>query len=157
MESRRHSLDSQVSVQIAEVTATRKAAATPMPAKVGGTGVRGKKTRNRHHRREFRRTRSSRVGPLIVRRGSTTSQESQLGAQVLYPQDIFKFLSCDNRASKISPSEYHFNKAKGNPSSMDVVLHIISNQPIIKKSPGKKKCRGIDIMKIGIKRDDRSY
>ncbi|XP_069696692.1 protein smoothened isoform X2 [Periplaneta americana] len=85
VESRRHSLDSQVSVQIAEVTATRKAAATPMPAASTATvsGGRGRKTRSRRQRREFGRIRSSRVGPLLIRRGSTTSQESQLGAQIL--------------------------------------------------------------------------
>ncbi|KAJ9592920.1 hypothetical protein L9F63_015425, partial [Diploptera punctata] len=86
VESRRHSLDSQVSVQIAEVTATRKAAATPMPASSAansGVRVRGRKPRTRRHRREFGRTRSTKVGPLFVRRGSTTSQESQLGAQIL--------------------------------------------------------------------------
>jgi smoothened protein len=84
VESRRHSLDSQVSVQIAEVTATRKAVATPMPTAASAmvSGGRGRKARNRRHRREFGRVRNSRVGPLFVRRGSTTSQESQLGAQV---------------------------------------------------------------------------
>ncbi|KAJ4447540.1 hypothetical protein ANN_09547 [Periplaneta americana] len=84
VESRRHSLDSQVSVQIAEVTA-RTAAATPMPAASTATvsGGRGRKTRSRRQRREFGRIRSSRVGPLLIRRGSTTSQESQLGAQIL--------------------------------------------------------------------------
>lgn len=84
MESRRHSLDSQVSVQIAEVTARRKAAATPMPTMAAATasGGRGRKTRNRKNRREFGRGRNCRVGPVFVRRGSTTSQESQLGAQV---------------------------------------------------------------------------
>lgn len=84
MESRRHSLDSQVSVQIAEMTATRKAAATPMPTTATTTVShgRGRNARNRRHRREFGRSRNSRVGPLFVRRGSTTSQESQLGAQV---------------------------------------------------------------------------
>lgn len=83
MESRRHSLDSQVSVQIAEMTATRKAAATPMPrASAAVSGGRGRKARNRRQRREFGRSRNSRVGPLFVRKGSTTSQESQLGTQV---------------------------------------------------------------------------
>jgi len=84
VESRRHSLDSQVSVQIAEVTARRKAAATPMPTTAAATasGGRGRKTRNRKNRREFGRGRNCRVGPVFVRRGSTTSQESQLGAQV---------------------------------------------------------------------------
>lgn len=84
MESRRHSLDSQVSVQIAEVTATRKAAATPMPTAAAATASvgRGRKTRNRKNRREFGRGRNCRVGPVFVRRGSTSSQESQLGAQV---------------------------------------------------------------------------
>jgi hypothetical protein len=84
VESCRHSLDSQVSVQIAEMTATRKAAATPMPTVAATTvsGGRGRKPRNRRHRREFGHSRNSRVGPLFVRRGSTTSQESQLGAQV---------------------------------------------------------------------------
>ncbi|PSN54909.1 hypothetical protein C0J52_01651 [Blattella germanica] len=84
VESRRHSLDSQVSVQIAEVTATRKAAATPIPttATASTSGVRGRKTRVRRHRREYNRVRKCRVGP-IARRGSDSSQESQLGAQIL--------------------------------------------------------------------------
>jgi hypothetical protein len=65
------------------VTATRKAVATPMPrASATVSGGRGRKTRNRRQRREFGRSRNSRVGPLFVRKGSTTSQESQLGAQV---------------------------------------------------------------------------
>ncbi|XP_066992573.2 protein smoothened isoform X2 [Anabrus simplex] len=80
VESRRHSLDSQVSVQIAEVTATRKAGATPLPAT---QSVRCRQTRNRRRRRDFARYRSCRVGPLFSRRGSSTSQESQLGAQIL--------------------------------------------------------------------------
>jgi hypothetical protein len=72
-----------VSVQIAEVTATRKAAATPMPtAATTASGGRGRKTRSRKNRREFGRGRNVRVGPVFVHRGSTTSQESQLGAQV---------------------------------------------------------------------------
>jgi hypothetical protein len=48
------------------------------------SGGRSRKTRNRRQRREFGRSRNSRVGPLFVRKGSTTSQESQLGTQVSY-------------------------------------------------------------------------
>lgn len=60
VESRRHSLDSAVSVQVAEVTKTVRKA-------------RRDKVRNR------RRRRSRHVGS---RRGSSTSQESQMDAQV---------------------------------------------------------------------------
>ncbi|XP_043253743.1 protein smoothened [Colletes gigas] len=69
VESRRNSLDSQISVQIAELKTTRKVAST-------SRGRRGKR------RRDFGKSRSGKVGPLF-RRGSTTSQESQLGAQIL--------------------------------------------------------------------------
>ncbi|XP_006616295.1 protein smoothened [Apis dorsata] len=69
VESRRNSLDSQISVQIAELKTTRKVASS-------SRGRRGKR------RRDFGKSRSSKVGPLF-RRGSTTSQESQLGAQIL--------------------------------------------------------------------------
>lgn len=69
VESRRNSLDSQISVQIAELKTTRKVASS-------SRGRRGKR------RRDFGKSRSGKVGPLF-RRGSTTSQESQLGAQIL--------------------------------------------------------------------------
>ncbi|XP_049856044.1 smoothened homolog [Schistocerca gregaria] len=81
VESRRHSLDSQVSVQIAEVTATRKTRATPLPT-VNVT--RGRTHRSKRRRRDFTRCRvGTRMGPLVVRKGSSSSQESQLGAQIL--------------------------------------------------------------------------
>ncbi|XP_034947663.1 protein smoothened [Chelonus insularis] len=71
VQSRRNSLDSQISVQISEVKATRKVASSS-----GARSRRGKR------RRDFGKSRSTKVGPLF-RRGSTTSQESQLGAQIL--------------------------------------------------------------------------
>lgn len=75
VESRRNSLDSQISVQIAELKTTRKVASSTLPG--NSRGRRGKR-----RRRDFGKTRSGKVGPLF-RRGSTTSQESQLGAQIL--------------------------------------------------------------------------
>ncbi|XP_015173735.1 PREDICTED: protein smoothened isoform X1 [Polistes dominula] len=69
VESRRNSLDSQISVQIAELKTTRKVAGS----------ARGRRVKRR---RDFAKSRSSKVGPLF-RRGSSTSQESQLGAQIL--------------------------------------------------------------------------
>ncbi|CAG2056232.1 unnamed protein product, partial [Timema podura] len=81
VESRRHSLDSQVSVQIAEVTATRKTAATPVPS-LGS--VRSTRFRTKRRRREFCRHRSAKVAPgPTSNKSSSTSQESQLGAQIL--------------------------------------------------------------------------
>lgn len=68
VESRRNSIDSQISVQYAEVKATRKHP--------------GPRSRRAKRRRDFGKSRSSKVGPLF-RRGSTTSQESQLGGQIL--------------------------------------------------------------------------
>ncbi|XP_066597642.1 protein smoothened [Prorops nasuta] len=73
VESRRNSLDSQISVQIAELKTTRKVASSTMP---------GSRARRAKRRRDFGKSRSGKVGPLF-RRGSTTSQESQLGAQIL--------------------------------------------------------------------------
>lgn len=70
VESRRHSLDSQISVQIAELTATRKTSATPRPH--AGSSRRSSKRR----RREYGR------GRRYQRRGSSTSQDSQMGMQV---------------------------------------------------------------------------
>ncbi|XP_029176490.1 protein smoothened isoform X2 [Nylanderia fulva] len=67
MESRRNSLDSQISVQIAQMKTTRKVA----------NRSRGRRGKNR---REFAKSRSSKIDPLS-RRGSTTSQDSQLMAQ----------------------------------------------------------------------------
>lgn len=64
MESRRNSLDSQISVQIAQVKTTRKVAGR-------SRGRRGKS------RRDFGKSRSGKADP-ISRRGSTTSQDSQL-------------------------------------------------------------------------------
>nr|CAD7199887.1 unnamed protein product [Timema douglasi] len=81
VESRRHSLDSQVSVQIAEVTATRKTAATPVPS-LGS--VRSTRFRTKRRRREFGRHRSAKVAPgPTPNKSSSTSQENQLGAQIL--------------------------------------------------------------------------
>ncbi|XP_072744512.1 protein smoothened isoform X1 [Anoplolepis gracilipes] len=68
MESRRNSLDSQISVQIAQVKTTRKVASR-------SRGRRGK------NRRDFGKSRSSKIDPLS-RRGSTTSQDSQLMTQI---------------------------------------------------------------------------
>jgi len=68
MESRRNSLDSQISVQIAQVKTTRKVAGR-------SRGRRGK------NRRDFGKSRSSKIDPLS-RRGSTTSQDSQLMTQI---------------------------------------------------------------------------
>ncbi|XP_011168760.2 protein smoothened isoform X2 [Solenopsis invicta] len=68
MESRRNSLDSQISVQIAQVKTTRKVASR-------SRGRRGK------IRRDFGKSRSAKIDPLS-RRGSTTSQDSQLMTQV---------------------------------------------------------------------------
>ncbi|XP_011634668.1 LOW QUALITY PROTEIN: protein smoothened, partial [Pogonomyrmex barbatus] len=68
MESRRNSLDSQISVQIAQVKTTRKVASR-------SRGRRGKS------RRDFGKSRSAKIDPLS-RRGSTTSQDSQLMTQV---------------------------------------------------------------------------
>ncbi|XP_012278979.1 protein smoothened [Orussus abietinus] len=75
VESRRNSLDSQISVQIAELKTTRKVASSTLP---GGS----RRCRRGKRRRDFGKSRSGKVGPLF-RRGSTTSQESQLGAQIL--------------------------------------------------------------------------
>ncbi|XP_011695451.1 PREDICTED: protein smoothened isoform X2 [Wasmannia auropunctata] len=69
MESRRNSLDSQISVQIAQVKTTRK---------VGASRSRGRRGKNR---RDFGKSRPAKVDPLS-RRGSTTSQDSQLMTQV---------------------------------------------------------------------------
>lgn len=68
VESRRNSLDSQISVKIEELKTTRKVASS--------------RNRREKRRRDFGKSRSRKVGPLF-RRGSTTSQESQLGAQIL--------------------------------------------------------------------------
>lgn len=68
MESRRNSLDSQISVQIAQVKTTRKVASR-------SRGRRGKS------RRDFGKSRSAKIDSLS-RRGSTTSQDSQLMTQV---------------------------------------------------------------------------
>ncbi|XP_046414631.1 protein smoothened [Neodiprion fabricii] len=75
VESRRNSLDSQISVQIAELKTTRKVASTTLPGN-------SRSRRGKRRRRDFNKTRSGKVKPLF-RRGSTTSQESELGAQIL--------------------------------------------------------------------------
>ncbi|XP_022199353.2 protein smoothened [Nilaparvata lugens] len=79
VESRRQSVDSSVSVQVSEMTGTLR--------KGGG----GHRSRYKRRRREGgRKTRSRQRGtpnptplPAASRHGSTTSQESQLGAQIL--------------------------------------------------------------------------
>ncbi|XP_012235045.2 protein smoothened isoform X2 [Linepithema humile] len=68
MESRRNSLDSQISVQIAQVKTTRKVA----------NRSRGRRGKNR---RDFGKSRAGKIDPLS-RRGSTTSQDSQLMTQI---------------------------------------------------------------------------
>lgn len=67
MESRRNSLDSQISVQIAQVKTTRKI----------GSRSRARRDKNR---RDFGKSRSGKTDPLS-RRGSTTSQDGQLMTQ----------------------------------------------------------------------------
>lgn len=74
VESRRNSLDSQISLHIADFKARRKVDSSHR-------GRRGKR------RREFGKSRSTKMGPLF-RRGSTTSQESQLNAQILSAMTI---------------------------------------------------------------------
>ncbi|XP_063227815.1 protein smoothened isoform X2 [Bacillus rossius redtenbacheri] len=83
VESRRHSLDSQVSVQIAEVTATRKVTATkPMPG-VGGARAGRTSFCPRRRCREFGRHHSGRVAPMAGKGGGLETSETQLGAQIL--------------------------------------------------------------------------
>lgn len=71
LHSRRNSLDSQISVQISEVTATRTVGSSSGPR-----GKRGKRLR------DFGKSRSRKSGPLF-RRGSTTSQDSQIANGIL--------------------------------------------------------------------------
>lgn len=78
-ESRRQSIDSQLSAALGEFTAGRKAGSTPVPP-FTSLGVSGGRVKPRHKRKKHQGKRS-RIG-LYSRRGSTTSQESQLGAQV---------------------------------------------------------------------------
>lgn len=68
VESRRNSIDSQISVQYAEVKATRK--------------VPRSRSRRTKRRRYGSKSKTSKIGPVLGR-GSTTSQESQWGVQVL--------------------------------------------------------------------------
>lgn len=68
VESRRNSVDSQYSVKVEEKKTTMKVASS--------------RNRRDKRRRNFGKSRSHKDGPLF-RRGSTTSQESQLGAQIL--------------------------------------------------------------------------
>uniref|UniRef100_A0A1B6DDX7 Protein smoothened n=1 Tax=Clastoptera arizonana TaxID=38151 RepID=A0A1B6DDX7_9HEMI len=71
VESRRHSLDSAVSVQLSEITKTvRKGTRSRSTARGGRSKRRRRETRNR-------------TTQLISRRGSSTSQDSQLGAKIL--------------------------------------------------------------------------
>ncbi|XP_034246116.1 smoothened homolog isoform X2 [Thrips palmi] len=79
-ESRRQSLDSQLSFALGEFTAGRKAGCTPVPP-LTSLGVSGGRVKPRHKRKKHQAKRS-RIG-LYNRRGSSTSQESQLGAQIL--------------------------------------------------------------------------
>lgn len=80
LDSRRQSLDSQLSAALGEFTASRKAGCTPVPP-MSSLGVQGGRVKPRHKRKKHQSKRS-RIG-LYSRRGSTTSQESQLGAQIL--------------------------------------------------------------------------
>ncbi|KAG8224389.1 hypothetical protein J437_LFUL016392 [Ladona fulva] len=83
VESRRHSLDSQVSVQISEVKA-RATTATPLPlAMLGGNGRNMGSWFRSGSRAPPRRRRKKIIPTNLHRRGSTTSQESQLGAEVI--------------------------------------------------------------------------
>ncbi|XP_071451217.1 protein smoothened [Hetaerina americana] len=85
VESRRHSLDSQVSVQISEVKA-RATTATPLPLGLMGANARGVgRWLRAGSRAPPQRKRRRKVVPSapVHRRGSTTSQESQLGAEIL--------------------------------------------------------------------------
>ncbi|KAK3921765.1 Protein smoothened [Frankliniella fusca] len=79
LDSRRQSLDSQLSAALAEFTG-RKAGCTPVPP-MTSIGVLGGRSKARQKRKKHQSKRS-RIG-LYSRRGSTTSQESQLGAQIL--------------------------------------------------------------------------
>ncbi|KAG7209538.1 hypothetical protein KM043_015618 [Ampulex compressa] len=99
VESRRNSLDSQISVQIAELKTTRKVAGS-------SRGRRGKR------RRDFGKSRSGKVGPLF-RRGSTTSQESQLGAQIL------SALTIGGGASKVPPIQVPNMKRRSASAGLD--------------------------------------
>ncbi|XP_075238286.1 smoothened, frizzled class receptor [Lycorma delicatula] len=69
VESRRHSLDSAVSVQVEERTRTLHSGSH--------------RSRRKRQHRDGRRTRHRVALPASSRHGSTTSQESQLGAQIL--------------------------------------------------------------------------
>lgn len=80
LDSRRQSLDSQLSAALGEFTAGRKAGCTPVPP-LTSLGVSGGRVKPRHKRKKHH-VRRSRIG-LYSRRGSTTSQESQLGTQIL--------------------------------------------------------------------------
>ncbi|KAK6628415.1 hypothetical protein RUM43_002227 [Polyplax serrata] len=71
-ESRRHSLDSQISLQISEVTATHK---TKNPRASHRSG----RSRGKRRRKDFSRTRKH----SGARRGSSTSQESQIDIKIL--------------------------------------------------------------------------
>lgn len=73
VESRRHSLDSQISLQISEVTATHK-------SKNPRRSHRNGRSRGKKRRREFPRSR--RHSHSEARRGSSTSQESQIDIKV---------------------------------------------------------------------------
>lgn len=79
-ESRRQSIDSQLSAALSELTASRKAGSTPVPV-LPSLGVSGGRVKSRTKRKKHQGKRC-RIG-LYSRRGSTTSQESQLGAQIL--------------------------------------------------------------------------
>lgn len=70
LESRRNSCDSQVSYTLAEIKKTRKVVSRN--SRLGG----------RKKRNDYGMPRSEKTGPLF-RRGSNTSQDSQLGAQIL--------------------------------------------------------------------------
>nr|XP_050867262.1 protein smoothened [Vespula vulgaris] len=113
VESRRNSLDSQISVQIAELKTTRKVAGS-------ARGRRGKR------RRDFAKSRSGKVGPLF-RRGSTTSQESQLGAQILSALTI-------GGTSKIPPIQVPNMKRRSASAGLDE--RVLNSKMLERKGPG---------------------
>lgn len=97
---RRNSLDSQLSVQIADYQVKRK---------VAGTLPGHSRNRRGKRRREFGKSRK--IGP-VIRRGSTTSQESQLGAQILSALSI-------GGTSKIPPIQVPNMKRRSASAGLD--------------------------------------
>lgn len=82
VESRRNSCDSQFALSISEMKAELKThKSTHKRRKKLPERARKRSDSYRRGRRDFEKSRSSKV--IAVRRGSTTSQESQLGVQIL--------------------------------------------------------------------------